>query len=45
MILKLEKTDKNGQDLKFWMFSSKFVKTLKWSLNKARALKTDKTLY
>ena len=44
MSLKLEKVDKNGQNLKFWMFLTN-LKTLKWSLNEARALKTDKTLH
>ena len=46
MSLKLEKVDKNGQNLKFWMFQANlYLKTFKWSLSGARALKTDETLH
>ena len=44
MFLKLEKIIKMVIILSFGCFQAS-LKTLKWSLNEARALKTDKTLY
>ena len=44
MSLKWKKIDRNGQIESFGCFQAK-LKTLKWSLNEARALKTDKTLH
>ena len=37
MFLKLEENDKNGQNLSFGCFQANLI-TLKWSLNKARAI-------